>query len=298
VSLLVFAPHAMWLYSGHLATMATGRGGATEPGSLGQLITRNAINLLPLMAAFLLVRQWLRARPTNDALPEDGRTEAYPAVVLLFVLPYGATLAANLVLGLRGSASWKMPVFTVVPIILAGLLPRPGSAQLALVGRVMAGIALLVIVAGPPIRYLSFKRGDPAMVDPRAEVAAAAEGLWRRAVPGTPLHVVAGDHQYVMTAAVVLADHPRGWTVFSQQSFLPQSEIDRHGFIAICEPPDNACLQKAEQVSAGQPRVTCTVARQRRLWGLTGREFKAVLTLVPPAGRQVAATMPQVCEGL
>ena len=295
-AVLVLSPHVLWIY-GNPGGMATGTGGATEPGTVSLMLTRNLLGLLPVFVGFLVLRYGDRSGNGAEA-SELPRRDEWSVAVALFAVPHALTLVANMLLGLRGSASWTMPIFTIVPVILAGLLPRPASVQQARIGYVSLAILALVLVAGPGIRYTAFKRGDVSSVEPRIEMAEAADKLWGRIAPAQPLRVVAGDHQYVMQAAVSLPSRPRGWTGFVGMPFIPQAYIDANGFVAICEPADAGCRSRTAEVTAGRPVVTCTVAKRRTLWGQTGREFKVVMTLVPPAGLKLGPASEKVCNEL
>ena len=293
---LVLAPHALWVFA-HPGGMATGAGGAAEPGTVHLMLTRNLLGLLPVLVGFLVLRYGGRGGNGTET-SELPRRDEWGVVVILFVVPYVLTVAANILFGLRGSASWTMPIFTIVPVILAGLLVRPAPAHQARIAYASFALLALVLMAGPVIRYTAFKRGDVSLVDPRIEIAEAADRLWGRVVPAQPLRVVAGDHQYVMQAAVSLPSRPRGWTVFAYMPFIPQSYIDANGFVAICEPVDAGCRKRTAEVTAGKPAVTCTVAKRRTLWGQNGREFQVVLTLVPPPGHTLGPATEKVCSGL
>ena len=58
------------------------------------------------------------------------------------------TLLVVMALGLRGSATWTMPIFAVVPVLLAGYVRTPDGQQLRRLRRLMAMALGLIALSG------------------------------------------------------------------------------------------------------------------------------------------------------
>jgi hypothetical protein len=289
VATAMIAPHLIWLTGVQPEAIILGAPNRPEDaGSIRNLLTRNLTNtsppLIALLVCVLTLVGWggLR-RPRIEA---SDRTE-YRTVLLLFVLPWCATLIANVLLELRGSATWTMPAFATQPVLLAGLLPteRAAPRRRALL-TTTAALMLLAVAAAPIVLYALFRKGHPAAVEPRYELARMAEEVWRAAVPGRPLRVTAGEIQFGFNAALVLPTHPTTWVNFMPLPYLSRIEIDTAGYLAMCETDDPKCLARTRKRTAGSHTLTCILETNRTLFGLRGKPMRIAAIVVPPVGQE------------
>lgn len=297
--LLVMLPHVLWITAPENAgTVVTGQSGVNaREGSALRILVRNALAALPILIGFLIIRYWPWRPKVQEFAPSSGSRSDYRAVAWLFVIPYATTLLASSTLGLRGSPSWTMPVFSMLPIVLAGLLPAPDERDLRRVRTVIMGGLVTIMAASPAVLFASFMRPEPSAVEPRTEVAAAAERLWRRA-SGEPMRLIAGNHRYAMLASVQIPEHPRAWANFARVPFIPPDYADRHGFVALCDPREPWCLETARRLSSGRATVSCQVTRQRELWGRKAPAFTIDVLIAAPAGVHPPHWNAGLCEGM
>jgi len=282
IAVLVFAalmtPHALWV-------LRDGGGGTLgyalheterETRLLGHFLTVTPIYLAPPLLGFLALRRWMGA-----AVLECRRTRE---LAILAVMPFALTAVLIAAFKLRGATMWTLPDFSVVPVLLSGLLAVPLDAQLAAIKRMAGALLATVALLGPVVLMAAFASGEANTVEPRAEVAVVAGHIFERAAGRAPA-IVAGDPQSATSAFLALASHPHVFSNFDPASapWVTPEALDRDGLLIICRPA-TGCDGEAESVKLGRASFSCPVTAQRRLMGLVGRPMSAIVTVVAPKG--------------
>jgi hypothetical protein len=140
--------------------------------------------------------------------------------------------------GVRISSQFLLPVFFLVPAALlhhgAAVVDRRASSRLTS-GAV--AYTSLVLLAAPAIATVIFAFGlDPRVGEPRRQVAAEAQLIWREEV-GRPLTIVAGQDRYARAVSFYSTDAPSEYAETDPRStpWVSQDRIRREGLLFVCE---------------------------------------------------------------
>jgi hypothetical protein len=245
-----------------------------------------AAYVLPVVAGFFVLSRWQGGG--RSVAPIAHRAE----VLVLTVGPYILTAALIGVFKLRGAASWSLPDFALLPVVLAGLLAVPDAALLARVRR--AGLVWLAVVAiaGPVVLVSTFLARDENTIEPRAEAAEAAARMWQAAV-GQPPRLVGGIPQMANALALAVTPRPAAFTNFNF-TFAPwvtPDRLARQGLLVLCRRSKQGGCQDAAPVLGSATVVKCQLVLGRRLGPFTGPylNFEVDLWLPGPHDRAPAA---------
>lgn len=290
VPVVVIAPHLAWLTSVDPDAIILGIEGRPEDaGSIRNLLTRNFTNSAPPLLALLMSALSLVGwRAILKPRIETANGTEFRIVLTVFVLPWLVSLVANVLLELRGSASWTMPVFTMLPILLAALIPAEHAGK----GRsglriATAALLILAVAAAPLVLVALFRKGHPAAIEPRFELARQAADVWTAAT-GHPLRVTAGELQFGVNGALVLPNHPTAWVNYRRLPYMQHIDTAKTGFLAMCETTDAKCRRSTQRRTAMRTTLTCTLEASRTLYGLRGKSLKVFVAIVPPANQEPA----------
>lgn len=281
----LMAPHALWNFNHHAATLAFALKEAEhETYSLARFLLITPTYLLPAAAGFLALNRWLERRQQVEP-----SLRVQPELWVLAVAPFAITAALIGAFNLRGSSSWSLPDFCVVPVILAGLLPAPSTERLAQLKRVAARILIAVAVAGPLTGLIAFATGDPNAVEPRAELARASGAIFAAAT-GRETAIVTGDPQSANAAALDIAARPIVYSSFDPAAapWISRDDMARDGVLVICRVKVNGCREQAAALSAGRSALRCELTRSRRLLFLTGPLLVVEVTVIAPDGVRIS----------
>ncbi len=295
--LVLMAPHGWWMWENRVATLAYAlQESERDADPLARFLVVAAAYVVPVVVAFFLLRGWLRR--CDLGTPMDQRAE----LMVLTLGPYVLTAALITAFKLRGAASWSLPDFAVLPVVLAGLLPVPDSAMMARVQRMGLAWLVVIAVAGPLVLIGSFLARSDGTVEPRTEAAAAAVRIWYAAV-GQPPQIVGGQLQTANVLAFAVT--PRPVTLpnysFALAPWLTPGRLERVGLLALCKLGTQGGCAGADgfaalAAKAGGAVGVCDVVAQRRLGPWTGpRHAYQVMMLVPQATLLDDARLSAIC---
>lgn len=284
---LVLAPHAWWLWERReIAFMHAVSRMTFDPDNTRMTTLRSlAGNLLSLIAPMLLLTFAFSADLKGAVRRLAGRIWL-PAIRPMLVLAWGPlafTMLAYLVGNVRIGGDFLLPAFFAVPLLV---VMQVGSWDSQAVRRVTGG-ALAVLAGGvlfaPLIGVATFMTARHPLLEPRAELAAAATDFWRGAT-NRPLRLVAGQERAATGIVFYSEDQPRymdGASGFWFDRSTP--EIKRDGLLFVCGRDDNHCPGHARKVlgEAGFQRFTFKGSHQV-LWGFTGPMYTFELYVLPP----------------
>jgi hypothetical protein len=265
VFLALIAPHAWWMWDNRGATLTYAlHESERDPYPLMRFLGVAAAYVLPVVVAYFVLR---RQGDGHRMKPMQHRAE----LLVLTIGPYLLTAALIGAFKLRGAASWSLPDFAMLPVVLAGLLAVPHDALLPRVRR--AGLAWLAIVAvaGPVVLVSTFFARDENTVEPRAEAAEAAARMWQAAV-GAPPRLVGGVPQMANALALAVTPRPAAFTNFNF-AFAPwvtPDRLAREGVLVLCRRSKQGGCQDVASVLGSATVVKCLLVLGRRLGPFTG----------------------------
>jgi 4-amino-4-deoxy-L-arabinose transferase-like glycosyltransferase len=281
------APHIYWIATHELQPL---QHALRATASLWQPALHFAV-LVPLIASpmvlgLLLYLAWSRRReaPARPPAPIALRSE----LVALAFTPYLLTVLLTIVFRLQGSTSWALPVFGLVPVLLAGLAPAPDEAARHLLRRAALVLLGLIAVSGPIALAIGFRAGAEGTVEPRTEAAWDGAAIWRAALAGEP-RIVGGNDRWANAASLALPSHPLGWTGSSpvHAPWVTPGALDRAGALFLCRDANDSCAGAAASLGRDRSILSCWKTYQRRLAWMTGPAFVAELLLIAPRGRPI-----------
>ena len=284
----VLAPHLYWLASmgpeplryalvGHAASSAAEELTKTlayAAGGLGYV-------LLPI-AVYLLVVRPDRRLLAATLWPDDPDRRM---LVVLLATPLLLPMLTAPLIGVTLTPLWTMSGWFLLPVILLAPAQIPVTRTATL--RVALAVAIataLVFAAAPVVAWHNFvteaENGRVCCRLASGELTRA----WHAAT-GRPLALVAGDSALAQGATFYSPDHPDSAPdyVSPKPPWVTEARRTRDGWAIACFAKDRACLDAAEQNTAGRSglvRVAKDVTAS--FFGLTEATAKIVFTLVPP----------------
>jgi hypothetical protein len=174
--------------------------------------------ILPEFVGFLIVRAWFGVTESRTAV-WDRVTGVHrcPELIVLAMAPFVISVLFIGAFHLRGAASWSLPDFVTVPLLLAAALPLADDLSLVRLSRFGGAALLAVAVSGPVWLLAGFAFHALDVVEPRAEFVVTADRIWNQAI-GHPVKVVAGDPKITNLAAMQIQEHPTAFTYFPGSS--------------------------------------------------------------------------------
>ena len=144
------------------------------------------------------------------------------------------------------------------------------------------------------------KREEPAVVEPRIEIALAAHELWLE-VAQRPVPVVAGEHAIITSMWGRPFGRPLMWTTFIADVMTPwltRDQVRARGVLAVCLRDKPSCLARAGAALAERGGVRCEVQRSRSLAGRMAPAVTADVFIIAPAGETLAAPKSRFCTAV
>jgi 4-amino-4-deoxy-L-arabinose transferase-like glycosyltransferase len=277
VSPLAWAAYGEWVANTNNSTLHFALKQGAPIGSLPTyMLTTNLLRLLPVLVGFALLYYWVGPRQRES-------TMYLRELLILVLLPYALIIVLCVVLGLRGSQAWSMPVFAFVPILFVSLLRSPSFDQLGGLYRAAPFLLCLIPVIGLLILVSSFRQLNHNIVSPTWELAFQGASIWTHAVH-SPIDIVAGDPIIDFAASLALPEHPRAWPKFGGVWWISPKLVDRYGVLAFCRQADTACNSFARTLAAGRNGWSCEFNARRSLLGMTGPILSVNAYFVPPKG--------------
>lgn len=285
--LLVIAPHVWWVLDSNASTVMYALEKTQRDVSAARLTTLRSVaaGLLTLVPPAVLLAVAYR----DDAKGLVARMRAGlqdPPRRWVFVLAWGPlffTMVAHFVFNVRIGGDFLLPAFIAVPFAFLVQIGAPVEARV--VRRVTGGVlGILAIVAlmSPLIGALTFYNARHPMLEPRAELAAAATDFWRGSM-NTPLRRVAGQERPATGIAFYSEDHPLymdGGIAFSLDRNDP--DIVRNGLLFVCGQDDGACMGNSRRVLGEDGYKRFTYTGSHRVFGYSGPMYTFELFLLPP----------------
>jgi hypothetical protein len=252
VGSLALAPHAYWLVLhdflpfNYVTDRALHSPGSPIPNALDYFAGVFGYVGVPVALTIFMARF---ARPAlADTLFPAATERRLP--MLAFVLPLLLPAVVSLAGGVRVSALWTMPAFTLLPVVLLSspLLQVPRRAVIWITAAAM--LIPIVMAAASPLVAVVMARTRPDPADFRL-LAEAIDGAWRQTT-NRPLRIVAGDRILAFGTAYHLPDKPSAFQFFSftWSPYLDEARIRREGLAAVCAVEDQNCLAQAEARAA------------------------------------------------
>jgi hypothetical protein len=206
------------------------------------------------------------------------------ALVVLAWGPLVFTVLAYLIGSVRIGGEFLLPAFFAVPLVILKQTGAPApslAVRRATIGAL--GFLFLGATLSPVIGAISFFGARHPLLEPRAELAAAATDFWRGAT-NTPLRRVAGQERPATGIVFYSEDAPLYMDGASGFWFDRTTlEIERDGLLFVCGSDDAQCSGHARKVLGPdvQHRFTFTGSHEV-FWGLSGPMYTFELYLLPP----------------
>jgi len=286
--LVVLGPHLWWLWERREVALSYAISRTTfDPTNARVTTLRSVLGGLMTLTGPALLLAYAYAANLKDVMRRLGVGVWTPRIRPVLVLAWGPllfTILAHLAGNVRIGGDFLLPAFFAVPLLV---VMQAGVADLA-VRRGTAGVFAVLAgatVLAPLIGAITFMTARHPLLEPRAELAAAATDFWRGAT-NRPLRLVAGQERAATGIVFYSEDQPRymdGAAGFWFNRETP--EIRRDGLLFVCGSDDGACPARARQVlgTEGYQRFTFKGSHQV-LWGFSGPMYTFELYLLPPGG--------------
>ncbi|MBO6639507.1 MAG: glycosyltransferase family 39 protein [Roseitalea sp.] len=241
---VLVAPHVVWLANNDFTPItfaATGQGDATATILASrqlEFLLAQPVYALPGLAVLGLLR-----RP-GDGAPlfgwRDARcalsTVSGRAVVWAGLLTVPIAMLLALIVRSPLTSNWTVPVFCVVPILLALLLPIKIAERMRrwTIGLSLGFMAIMLAIS-PIIRGEIIGRAAVNAAVPLAAMAAAAGQLWDSRVE-RPVAVVSGAGNPAYAASFYLPSQPQllYGPGFETQPWVTAAELADVGVMVVC----------------------------------------------------------------
>ncbi|WP_322052338.1 glycosyltransferase family 39 protein [Paraburkholderia bannensis] len=269
-------PHIYWLVVNHFPTFAyadkrTGGSIAAALGRFGIYTLAQVGYLAPSFVGMLLMVRERRGEAAKLMVQSVMKPSLNPdlwwlTLGPLFAVGLIACAARTQMASVWGMAQW----FAIAPLWLA-VLDRAGIALApARAVRVLGGYWLIVLAVTATIGYLGARHNSDEAAEPRAELAAAAQGMWNQRF-GRDVPAVAGSPHEAQSVAFYSRGQTQYWNMGEPQTtpWLHLAGLDRRGALFVCRAGDVHCIVQARWISGEQPEP---VSVHKHAWG---RELEA-----------------------
>lgn len=284
---VVLAPHAWWLWERReIAFSHAISRTAFDLANARMTTLRSVTGGLMTLAGPALILAYAYASDLKTAIRRLGTGLWTPETRPLLVLAWGPlliTILAYLVGNVRIGGDFLLPAFFAVPLLAVKLVGAVGAQPVRrCTGGVLAVLAGATLFA-PLVGVITFMTARHPLLEPRAELAAAATDFWRGAT-NRPLRRVAGQERAATGIVFYSEDQPLymdGASGFWFDRTTP--EIRRDGLLFVCGSDDGQCPANARKVlgEQGFQRFTFKGSHQV-LGGFTGPMYTFELYLLPP----------------
>jgi 4-amino-4-deoxy-L-arabinose transferase-like glycosyltransferase len=265
VYLVALTPHVLWLIKWNYPTLQWASSLAGEPGSvrhtLGYLGHHFALLAIPVVIGAALLLPWRRALRDAAAKYPDAALVLVISTVLVFTPPVMA-----LVLGSYLRLDWGNPLFFLVPLTLAVLVPLLVARRaVARAGMAATAFSLILLIAAPIYPWVNYRlRPVGGSHAPYHEIAEELTKLWRARF-NSPLPIVVGGYEVAAYVVFYSPDHPRMYADFDP-ALSPwidyPNELKRKGFVGACATYVPECIAKLDALDPAAEKLTVAVTRQ------------------------------------
>lgn len=307
----LLTPHVVWMFQNGLPTlhyMDHRMHEIEQPmravfTALLSYVGVQFVYLIPALVFIVLLVPGERARAARTMLRGLATPRAAADLWWLAAGHIFVTIAVALLTGAVISSQWgRMAWFSVAPLWLlvlqgAGFTIAPRRALWLLVAY-----WCLILALSPALGYRDAVEGTRTARMPRAELAQAAEAMWR-ARYDAPLAIVTGSEKEARAVAFYGTGRARVWDLQrpGRTPWLTPADLAREGALVVCPATDLGC-RKAAAVFTAAPGAVVSV--HKRVWGIDQPAQSYWLYFLPPGGErapaqssaQPASTQPRRAE--
>ncbi|MGU7785224.1 glycosyltransferase family 39 protein [Burkholderia sp. PU8-34] len=268
---IVLAPHVVWLVDNAFLTFdyAQDRTGGTLPAALERFGIYTAAQLGYLALSFLFVivlvrrARWQAAKVMAASYVRPGLCPDLWCLALGPLIATGvvAVLTKTQMASVWGMAAW----FAIVPLWLKVLHAHRFEIVAERAGRILAGYWVVVIVVTAAVGYIGVLRQSDDAAEPRAELAEAANAMWRVRT-GQDVPVVAGSVHEAQSIAFYGSGYTRYWDMIDPRMtpWLTAADARKLGAMFVCRLGDTVCLDASAALSGVEPTI---VEVRKQAWG-------------------------------
>jgi 4-amino-4-deoxy-L-arabinose transferase-like glycosyltransferase len=260
VSLVIAAPHVVWLWQNDWLPLHYIEARARAGGVAGHLTNPSAFALAQLfwlVPALLIALPLLRRPPERDATKAAGFDRRILAVLAFG--PAATLLAASAVTGRALVSMWGYPLWLFLgPFIVVAVSARVDRAALARLGRAW-GVVTALYVAAFVIDYAVLPHVDHryrAVLFPGERIAAEITARYR-AGTGAPLRYVVGSMWLGGNVAHYSPEHPRALIDGSPRRapWIALDDLAASGGVVVWATGDLGTVPAALAASSGRAAV-------------------------------------------
>ena len=285
--LLVLTPHLLWMAEHSFSTLKFAQ--ARSAGEVGPALLRllnfvaaQALYLLPSLAFVLLVlARGQRLRSVALVLQGVLRPQRQPELWWLTWTPLLVIIAIVLVRHTEMASVWGIALWYSATTWWLATLERQGvPLRTDLLKRIMIVIWLVVLALAAALGLFNARKGKEDAVAPRAELARAAQLVWRDRVGGE-LRVVSGSVTESRSVAFYADGKIRWWNMLAPQTtpWLSEDDVRRTGLLIVCATEDQACITAA---AALVPQAPTVINVHKTAWARDQAPRQFQLYLLPP----------------
>ncbi len=249
---LIVLPHFIWLLSAGAPPVAyavslTGRGWLFSIKNGAGLLLTAALYHCIVLTIVLLAKYAPKA--DNAGLPANpvARSRRRFLAALVLVPPL-LTAVFGLCFGLKISTNMVVGTFPLVPLFLMqAAAPFNGLRCFRFSAWFAIAVTVAALAASPFVTAIIARTSrDPALLEPRKELAAQVTALWR-AETDTPLHFAGAEVRYANAISFYSADRPSSFIdlSFAKAPWVTPAKLQQYGLLIACVHEDAACHTKA-----------------------------------------------------
>jgi 4-amino-4-deoxy-L-arabinose transferase-like glycosyltransferase len=278
-------PHIVWLINNNFSSLrwAGGYIGGVSywPNVAMYLGQHFALLAFCLVGAAIALWPW-RLRAVHKEAPFGGER---PLVLIVAGVLVGGPVVMALLFNVSLKLDWGNPLFFLLPIAVASLLPNVLVTRQAVAKSVwVAAIFAMALLVGAPVySWARFKtEADDGLYRPFIEAAAEITQLWRDRFH-SPLPIVVSGFEIAAPMVFYSADHPKMFADFDA-AYSPwidyPGELVRKGYVGVCFDDDANCRAYLKSLNPNAERFD--ISLQRRMYGLATPPLKLHLEFTAP----------------
>jgi 4-amino-4-deoxy-L-arabinose transferase-like glycosyltransferase len=261
---LCLAPHLLWLLAQtegplqYARTAAGGEAGSSVLRALNFALAQLAFPLIAMGVFALVVSGPARRSALLQALSAPFRPQGQ-VVWLLAALPIIATMLITVTTGARTASVWGLPIAGGLALLAVSRAHEAGASfDTRRLWRALLTIWLVVAVVSPLWWWARAQQNNPAVTEPREELAGELQAAWR-AEHHSPLPWVTGTRVLAASVSFYAADHPRYWSFWNHTVETPwaqQSQVRAQGGVVVCATDDEACIKNGRLLGAEERELS------------------------------------------
>ena len=285
--LIVLTPHLRWMASHDFSTLKFAQ--TRSAGELGPALLRlvnftlaQMLYLLPgLVLVLLTVPRTQRLQAAKLLGTGLLRRRQRPDLWGLTWMPLLVIVAIVLLRHTEMASVWGIAMWSAAPVWWLALLQQQGiEPRVQGLGRVLSAIWLLVLLLAVALGCYNARDGKEDAAAPRAELARAAQAIWRERVH-SELRLVSGSLTESRSVAFYADGQVRWWNVMAPPTtpWLTPDDVRKMGLLIICADDDQPCQSAAKNWA---PPVAVLVSVHKRAWGWEQALRPFHIYLLPP----------------